>query len=393
MPHRESIHPAARVAGGWGSLKETVAALGEQHPELKSAKALLRMNQADGFKCPSCAWPDTSGHFPLKICENGAKAFAWEATTKRVTREFFAAHTVSSLEQQSDYWLEEQGRLTEPMVYDAPSDKYVPISWDDAFALIGRELNALANPNQAEFYTSGRTSNEAAFLYQLFARELGTNNFPDCSNMCHEATSVGLPPALGVAKATVVLADFALADAIFMFGQNPGTNSPRMLDELHAAAKRGARIVTFNPLREPGLERYTDPKNPVEMVTLSSTPISSKYLQVRVGGDVAAIKGVMKALLEADKAAVASGAPRVLDVDFIATHTHGFDELAADLRATPWAAIERQSGLRRSDLVDVARIYAEEAEMTQEHALEEIRRMFDAEWDRSTDPGITDKIN
>jgi anaerobic selenocysteine-containing dehydrogenase len=206
-------------------------------------------------------------------------------------------------------------------------------------ALIGRELNALDDPNQAEFYTSGRTSNEAAFLYQLFVREFGTNNFPDCSNMCHEATSVGLPPALGVGKATVIMDDFEHAEAIFIFGQNPGTNSPRMLDELHAAAHRGVPIVSFNPLRERALERFADPKSPVEMATLTSTPISSNYFQVRVGGDLAALKGMMKALLEMDAEALAAGNSSVLDHGFIQSHTHGFDELQADLNATSWDAI------------------------------------------------------
>ncbi len=224
--------------------------------------------------------------------------------------------------------------------------------------LVARELNALEDPNQAEFYTSGRTSNEAAFLYQLFVREYGTNNFPDCSNMCHEATSVGLPVSLGVGKATVIMDDFAHADAIFIFGQNPGTNSPRMLDELYAAARRGTPIVTFNPLRERALERFANPKNPIEMATFSATPISSHYFQVRVGGDLAALKGMMKALVEADDDALRDGKPRVLDVAFIAAHTQGFDGLIADLRATPWPSLERRSGLRKEDLVIAARIYA-----------------------------------
>jgi molybdopterin-dependent oxidoreductase alpha subunit len=307
MARKQSIHPYSGPAGGWGALLETEQALANQHVLIKGARSLLSMNQPQGFKCPSCAWPDPSRHFPVKICENGAKALAWETTAKRVTREFFAAHTVSWLEQQSDYWLEEQGRLTEPMVYHEPSDRYIPITWNQAFALIGRHLNSLESPNQAEFYTSGRASNEAAFLYQLFVREFGTNNFPDCSNMCHEATSVGLPPAIGVGKATVVLDDFNHADAIFIFGQNPGTNSPRMLDELHAAARRGVQIVTFNPLRERALERFADPKDPLEMATFGSTPISTHYFQVRVGGDLAALKGMMKALVDADSEALASG--------------------------------------------------------------------------------------
>src|SRR5215470_2378073 len=302
MVRKQSIRPYNSPAGGWGALRATLDALVEQQALIKCTKSLFRMNQPEGFKCPSCAWPDPSRPFPLKFCENGAKALAWEATAKRVTREFFAAHTVSWLEQQSDYWLEEQGRLTEPMVYDEASDKYVPIAWDQAFQLIGRELNALADPNEAEFYTSGRASNEAAFLYQLFVREFGTNNFPDCSNFCHEPTSQGLPPAIGIGKGTCLLEDFELADAIFIFGQNPGTNSPRMMTDLRAAARRGAQIVVFNPMRERALERFIAPQNPIEMVTQASTPIASHYYQVKVGGDLAALKGLIKAVLEADDA-------------------------------------------------------------------------------------------
>jgi formate dehydrogenase major subunit len=359
MTTKPKIQPYTRPAGGWGAVGATTHVLVDQRTVVKGGMSLLRMNQPDGFKCPGCAWPDPHQQALLVFCENGAKALAWETTAGRVTPEFFAAHTVSWLEQQSDHWLEQQGRLTEPMVYDRASDRYLPIAWGDAFRLIGRELNALKDPDQAEFYTSGRTSNEAAFLYQLFAREFGTNNFPDCSHMCHEATSVGLPPALGVAKATVVLDDFAQADAIFIFGQNPGTNSPRMLDELHAAARRGTRIVAFNPLRERALERFADPRNVIEMARLSSTPISSSYFQVRVGGDLAALKGIMKALVEADDQALAQDRPRILDVDFIEAHTRGFDALISDLRLTPWRDIERRSGLSRQDLASAAAIYAD----------------------------------
>src|SRR4029077_17808925 len=273
------------------------------------------------------------------------------------TPAFFAAHTVSELAGWGDYELEMQGRLTHPMVYDAASDHYVPISWDDALALVARHLTALPDPNAAEFYTSGRTSNEAAFLYQLFGREYGTNNFPDCSNMCHEATSVGLPESLGVAKGTVLLEDFDHADAIFIFGQNPGTNSPRMMTSLRNASRRGAHIISFNPFRERSLERFQAPQDPIEMVTLSSTRISESLYQVRVGGDVAALKGMMKAMIDADDVAVASGAPRVVDADFVRDHTDGFERLAADLRTTTWEAIERQSGLNRDQLASAARVY------------------------------------
>ena len=347
MVTRKSIRPYHHPAGGWGALKATGEALVEQGVAVRGSATLLHMNQPQGFDCPGCAWPDPKHTSSFEFCENGAKAVAWEATAKRCTPAFFAAHTVSELAGWGDYELEMQGRLTHPMVYDAASDRYVPIGWDDALALVARHLNALPDPNAAEFYTSGRTSNEAAFLYQLFGREYGTNNFPDCSNMCHEATSVGLPESLGVAKGTVLLEDFDHADAIFIFGQNPGTNSPRMMTSLRNASRRGAHIISFNPFRERSLERFQAPQDPIEMVTLRSTRISESLYQVRVGGDVAALKGMMKVVIDADDAAVATGAPRVVDADFIRDHTAGFERLAADLRTTPWEAIERQSGLNR----------------------------------------------
>jgi formate dehydrogenase major subunit len=274
-----------------------------------------------------------------------------------VTREFFAAWTVGELERQSDHWLEDQGRLTEPMRYDPATDKYVPVAWDEAFALIGRELRALADPNEAEFYTSGRTSNEAAFLYQLVARLYGTNNFPDCSNMCHEPTSVGLPESIGIGKGTVVLEDFEHADAIFILGQNPGTNSPRMMTELHNASRRGAPIIVFNPLKERALERFAAPQDPIEMATFGSTRIASEYCQVRVGGDTAALKGIIKLVLEADDAATGAGQPPVLDMPFITEHTDGFETFAADIRKTDWDDILSTSGLPREQLERVARVY------------------------------------
>jgi molybdopterin-dependent oxidoreductase alpha subunit len=317
------------------------------------------MNQPEGFDCPGCAWPDPKHTSSFEFCENGAKAVAWETTAKRCTPEFFAAHKVSELTAWHNYDLEMQGRLTHPMHYDAATDRYLPISWDAAFAIVARHLNALRNPNAVEFYTSGRSSNEAAFLYQLFAREYGTNNFPDCSNMCHEPTSVGLPDSIGVGKGTVLLEDFDLTDAIFIFGQNPGTNSPRMMTSLRDASRRGARIISFNPFRERALERFQAPQSPVEMATMTSTPISSRLYQLRVGGDVAVLKGMMKAMIEADDDAVAADEPRVLDVDFIRGHTHGFEAFAADLRATSWQVIERRSGLTRAELTAAAVVYME----------------------------------
>lgn len=359
MTSPRSVRRYHEPAGGWGALRATASALTKQDTAIKGSSTLLRMNQPEGFDCPGCAWPDPKHTSSFEFCENGAKALAWEATAKRCTPEFFATYTVADLEKWTDFDLEMTGRLTHPMVYDSGSDRYVAISWDDAFALLARHLNALADPNAAEFYTSGRTSNEAAFLYQLFAREYGTNNFPDCSNMCHEATSVGLPLSLGVGKGTVLLEDFDVTDAIFIFGQNPGTNSPRMMTSLRNASRRGARIISFNPLRERALERFQAPQNPLEMVTLTSTPISRNIYQVRVGGDAAALKGMMKVVIEADDNTLAEDAPRVVDIDFIDGHTHGFEAFAADLRATPWECIERESGLSRTDLADAALIYME----------------------------------
>ena len=269
------------------------------------------MNQPDGFDCPGCAWPDPKHTSSFEFCENGAKAVSFELTKRKVTPEFFAAYTVSELERQSDYWLEEQGRLTEPMRYNRATDRYEPISWEDAFAMIGAELHALENPDRADFYTSGRTSNEAAFLYQLFVRRFGTNNFPDCSNMCHEATSVGLPESIGIGKGTVLLEDFEKTDAIFVIGQNPGTNSPRMMTPLREASRRGVPIVAMNPLRERALERFAAPQDPVEMSTFVLDPDRQRILP---GPCRAATsrrsKGVMKLVLEAHEAAVRSGENR-----------------------------------------------------------------------------------
>src|SRR5499425_825284 len=357
MAIRKTIRPYHHPAGGWGALKAVGESLLEQDVPVKGGTTLLRMNQPAGFDCPGCAWPDPKHTSSFEFCENGAKAVTWELTKHRVTREFFAAHTVRELERESDYWLEQQGRLTEPMRYDPMTDRYFPVDWEEAFAIIGRELNALADPNEAEFYTSGRTSNEAAFMYQLFARRFGTNNFPDCSNMCHEPTSVGLSEGIGIGKGTMLLDDFAAAEAIFILGQNPGTNSPRMLTELHRASRRGMPIVVFNPLRERALERFAAPQDPVEMATFGETRIASEYCQVRVGGDVAALKGVMKLVLEAHDEALQAGREPILDVDFIAAHTHGFEACADDLRHTSWEDILSVSGLPRDQLQRVANIY------------------------------------
>ncbi len=339
-------------AGGWGALNSVKNALLHQEIPVKGAKTLLSANQPDGFDCPGCAWPDRNHASTFEFCENGVKAVAAEATARRAGPELFARHTVAELMQQSDFWLEDQGRLTHPMVYDAATDKYQPIAWDAAFALIARHLNALPDPDQAIFYTSGRASNEAAFLYQLFVREYGTNNFPDCSNMCHEPSGSGMRPQIGVGKGTVTLDDFDKADAIFIFGQNPGTNHPRMLGELRHASKRGARIVSFNPLRERGLERFQDPQSKIEMATLGSTPISSHYFQLRVGGDLAAVKGMMKRLIERQDAG-----EDLLDRAFIAEHTVGFQAMAEDLRAESWDVIVEEAGLTLEQIHTAADIY------------------------------------
>ena len=347
MSEKKSIELYVKPAGGWDALRSSWQALREQQVVMKGAGTLLRANQPHGFDCPGCAWPDRNPHSTFEFCENGVKAVANEATSKRVTRGFFEQHTVAWLDEQDDRFLEAQGRLTEPMAYDATSDRYRPIGWSEAFATIARALNALASPDEAIFYTSGRTSNEAAFLYQLFVREYGTNNLPDCSNMCHEASGVALTEQLGSGKGSVTLADFEHAQAIFIFGQNPGTNHPRMLGELRTAAKRGCRIVAFNPLRERGLERFANPQSPTEMLAGGSTQLASEYYQPRIGGDLAVATALCKVVIE-------SGA---VDRDFIASHTHGHDDFVRSVLATSWDALERESGLSRADLEHAARTY------------------------------------
>jgi molybdopterin-dependent oxidoreductase alpha subunit len=351
------VHPYDGPAGGWGALKAVAEALHGQEVVVDGVKTLLRANQPDGFDCPGCAWPDPKHTSSFEFCENGAKAVTWEATSKRTTPEFFAIHPVSELLSWSDYALENEGRLTHPMVHDPETDRFVPISWEDAFARIGAALNALPDPNAAEFYTSGRASNEAAFLFQLFVRAYGTNNFPDCSNMCHEATSVGLPVSIGVGKGTVTLEDYDKNDLLISFGHNPGTNHPRMMTTFRNTAKRGTPVIVFNPLKERALERFAAPQDPIQMATFGSTPIASAIHQVKVGGDVAALKGMMKRVLERDAQDLAAGGPGKLDRAFIAEHTEGFEALKADLDATSWPDIERVSGLKRAALESAADTY------------------------------------
>ncbi|PWC22346.1 CbbBc protein [Brenneria roseae subsp. roseae] len=356
MKFKPSIKPYRNAAGGWGSLEATTRFVLDSKQALKNIRNLLRVNKSKGFDCPGCAWGDDNSS-TFSFCENGAKAVSWEATRKAVDLDFFAAHSVTTLRQQSDYFLEYQGRLTHPMRYDRASDRYVPISWDDAFSLIARHVKNMAHPDQLELYTSGRASNEASYLYQLFGRMLGTNNFPDCSNMCHEASGTGLKQSIGVGKGTIRLDDFEYADAIFVFGQNPGTNHPRMLHSLRHAADRGAHIVSFNTLRERGLERFANPQNPLELLTPLSGAISETYLQPNLGGDMAAVRGMVKALLETHRQRLAAGEAGLFDQAFLSAHTRQVDDYLAVVDATRWQKIEQQSGLSEAQLRYVAAIY------------------------------------
>ncbi|MFV8873868.1 FdhF/YdeP family oxidoreductase [Serratia fonticola] len=356
MKFKPSIKPYRGAAGGWGSLEATTRYVFDSKQALKNLRNLMRVNKARGFDCPGCAWGDDN-HSTFSFCENGAKAVSWEATRNAVEPAFFAAHSVSTLREQSDYFLEYQGRLTHPMRYDAKTDRYQPITWPDALKLIASHIQAMDNPNQIELYTSGRASNEASYLYQLFGRMLGTSNFPDCSNMCHEASGVGLKHSIGVGKGTIRMDDFEHADAIFVFGQNPGTNHPRMLHSLKHAASRGARIVSFNTLRERGLERFADPQNPIQMLTPKSSPISSAYFQPNLGGDMAAVRGMVKALLETHRQRLAANETGLFDQSFIDRHCVGIEDYLAQVDATSWQQITTQSGLSESQLRHAATIY------------------------------------
>ncbi|NIF21960.1 FdhF/YdeP family oxidoreductase [Candidatus Pantoea multigeneris] len=356
MKFKRKIQPYRAAAGGWGSLEATTRFVLDSKAALKNMRNLLRMNKARGFDCPGCAWGDDNKS-TFSFCENGAKAVTWEATRRIVDNAFFAQHSVSKLYQQSDYFLEYQGRLTQPMRYNSETDHYEPVTWDDAFALIAEHIQAMDNPDQMELYTSGRASNEASWLYQLFGRMHGSNNFPDCSNMCHEASGSGLKRSIGVGKGTIRLDDFDHAEAIFVFGQNPGTNHPRMLHSLRHAADHGARIVTFNTLRERGLERFADPQKPLEVVTSMAGTISSAYYQPNLGGDMAAIRGMVKALLEAHRALVSQQQPGLFDEAFLAANTQGVNDYFTAVDNTGWAQIVQQSGLSEQQIREAAEIY------------------------------------
>lgn len=342
-------------AGGWGALKSTATHWLNSKNAVKNIKTLLNTNQSDGFDCPGCAWGEEKKPGRIRFCENGAKAVNWEATTREVGAEFFARHSVHWLNQQTDYFLEYQGRLTQPMRYHRESDHYRPVSWDDAFQLIADHLRNLDHPDQLELYTSGRASNEAAYLYQLFGRAFGTNNFPDCSNMCHEASGFAMKGSIGVGKGTVTLHDFEQADAILVFGQNPGTNHPRMLETLRSAMKRGAHVIILNNLKERGLEKFQNPQSPLEMLTNRGSQMHSIYLMPRLGGDMAVIRGVVKQIIEwqdemADDASL-------FDEAFLDQHTQGITDYLAQVRATDWKHITEQSGLNRDEIRLVADIY------------------------------------
>jgi molybdopterin-dependent oxidoreductase alpha subunit len=346
------IKEAGTVAGGIPAIAQTVKHAWREMGVRRSLKTLLTVNQKDGFDCPGCAWPEPDGERShAEFCENGAKAVAEEATTKRVTPEFFRKWSIAELSKQSDFWLGKQGRLTHPMLLRRDSPHYEPIGWDDAFQLIAAELNALASPDEAIFYTSGRTSNEAAFLYQLFVRQFGTNNLPDCSNMCHESSGSALTETIGVGKGTVTLEDFNLAQAIFIIGQNPGTNHPRMLTALQKAKRHGCKIVHINPLPETGTTRFKHPQEIFGMLGHGTT-LADLFLQVRINGDVALLKGIMKEMLEEEERRPGE----ILDHAFIREQTVEFESFAAALKRVSWDEIVEQSGVPREQMREAAEI-------------------------------------
>jgi molybdopterin-dependent oxidoreductase alpha subunit len=347
-PDATRVADPKRYAGGIPSVLATLSRAYGEMGVRRSLRTLRAVNQKGGFDCQSCAWPDADGpRGAIEFCENGAKAVAWEATTRRATPELFARQSVAQLSERSDHWLGEQGRITHPMLLRRGGTHYEPIAWDDAFALVAAELNALGSPDEAAFYTSGRTSNEAAFMYQLFVRQFGTNNLPDCSNMCHESSGTALTETIGVGKGTVTLDDFMLARAIVIIGQNPGTNHPRMLTTLERAKRNGATIVSINPLDETGLKRFKHPQD-VRDVLGRGTRLADLVLRVRVNGDVAVLQGIAKELLER----------RAVDREFVAQHTAGFEAYADAVRAVSWEEIVADGGVTRADIAAAADVFA-----------------------------------
>jgi molybdopterin-dependent oxidoreductase alpha subunit len=333
--------------GGWGSLKSVLGHATQNRIRLGVLDTLRRQNKPGGYMCSSCAWAKPPSPHLAEFCENGAKATIWDLTPKRCGPDFFAKHTLAELRTWCDHDLEAAGRLTHPLRYDPASDRYVRAAWGQAFTAIGQALQGL-DPKSTVFYASGKASLEASYLYALFARLYGHNNLPDSSNMCHETTSVALQRTIGAPVGTCVLEDFEHCDLMLFFGQNTGSNSPRFLHPIQQAVKRGCKIVTFNPVRERGLVEFMNPQNPAEMLTGRATPISDLYLQLRPGGDIAAIAGICKHLFD-------RGA---LDRDFIAQHCHDFDAFEGWIRDLSWDRIEATCGLSRTDLIEVAELYA-----------------------------------
>ena len=355
-PDREgkwTIRPHKGAAAGLASIIHSVRHTAAEPGLLNGTRLLLQVNQVDGFDCPGCAWPDPKHRSITEFCENGAKAIAEEATRDRVTPEFFQQHSIDSLLKWTDLELGKAGRITEPVVRRNGDSHYERITWNDAFALCGEHLKSLSSPDLATFYTSGRASNEAAFLYQLLARTLGTNNLPDCSNMCHESSGTGLGEVIGIGKGTVTLEDFDHADMIFVIGQNPGTNHPRMLSALQSAARRGAKIIAVNPLREAALERFKHPQEAFRLLG-KGTRIATDFLQVRVGGDVALLQGIAKAVFAAE----ASAPGTVLDHEFIQQQTAGFEAYKNAIQTQDWPAIVAQSGITQTRLEAIGAQYA-----------------------------------
>lgn len=333
------------AAAGLPGVGHTLRVAQQQMGVGRTARTLLKVNQKDGFDCPGCAWPEGEKRHVAEFCENGAKAVAEEATLRRVTPEFFAAHPLPDLANRSGYWLGQQGRITRPVYLPEGADRYEPVSWEQAFSIIAEELGALDSPDEALFYTSGRTSNEAAFLLQLFAREFGTNNLPDCSNMCHESSGSALTETIGIGKGSVSLEDLHRADLIIVAGQNPGTNHPRMLSALEKAKVAGARIISVNPLPEAGLERFKNPQSARGL--LKGTALNDLFLQIRIGGDQALFRLLGKLVLETEGA---------VDEEFVREHTHGFEEFAAAARAADWETALAATGLAREEIEQALRM-------------------------------------
>ncbi|MGW1405901.1 FdhF/YdeP family oxidoreductase [Streptomyces sp. NPDC002403] len=331
------VEPAQHAAAGLPAVARSLLIAQQQMGVRRTAQTLLKVNQKNGFDCPGCAWPEGDERHTAEFCENGAKAVAEEATLRRVTPDFFAAHPVADLATRSGYWLGQQGRITQPMYLPEGADRYEAVSWERAFAVIAEELNALASPDEALFYTSGRTSNEAAFLLQLFAREFGTNNLPDCSNMCHESSGSALTETIGIGKGSVSLEDLHRADLIIVAGQNPGTNHPRMLSALEKAKSAGAKIISVNPLPEAGLERFKNPQTPLGMI--KGAALNDLFLQIRIGGDQALFRLLNKMILETEGA---------VDETFVQEHTHGYEEFARAAREADWEQTLTATGLDRT---------------------------------------------